>query len=317
MMKRLVGIWGFLLCFGGNVAAAKSPVQALSEQPRLYITPRPATLVPGWPLVVDVEVVHAERGDADGARDTVLAPNWHRHLRLDAWLRPRESLRGKPRPPLLGWPFKLTANTSERLVVSRRETPADKRVVHFVVSPDETAKLKPGVYQLEAELDPRSVEGRGGSWRVKVAYSAQLTVQEAPAELTASVACAALQAQVDYHVALGELGQATAILDEFLIKNTETASAMCWGARGQLSERQGQIRDAVEYYRKANRAYQRDYQPTNDPDVIREPPYQIHCMRLLDALAGRTTEKDQATSPAAERLLPEKLLGRPRRDTCD
>ncbi|MCP3142972.1 tetratricopeptide repeat protein [Pyxidicoccus xibeiensis] len=317
MMRRLAGIWIFLLCLGGTLAAAQSPAQAPPEYPRLYVTPKPETLVPGWPLVVDVEIVHAERGDADGARDTVLAPDWHRHLRLDAWQRPRESLRGKPRPPFLGWPFKLTANTSGRLVVSRRGTPADKRVVHFVLSPAETAKILPGVYEIEAELAPRSVEGGGGSWRVKGPYSAQLTVREAPAELTGSVACDAVRAQADYHAALGEPRRAVAVLDEFLVRNAATADTLCWGARGQLAERHGQLREAVEYYRKANRAYRRDYKPTDNPDAIREPPYQLHCMSLLDTLAGRKTGRNEAINPTAEKMLPEKMLGRPRRDTCD
>lgn len=317
MIRRLAGVWGFMLCLGGPLAAAQAPAQAPSEQPRLYITPRPATLVPGWPLVVDVEAVHAERGDADGAKDTVLAPNWHRHLQLDAWLRPRESLRGKPRPPLLGLPFKVPTDASDRLVVSRQGTPAGSRLVQFVLSPAETAMLQPGVYQLEAELDPRSVEGGGGSWRVKVPYSAQLTVREAPVELTASISCDAVRAQADYHLALGEMQRATTILDEFLAKNATTANTLCWGARGQLAERQGNLRSAVEYYRKANRAYVRDSQPTDEPHVISEPPYQIHCMKLLDMLAGRKTAKDEAINPVSEKVLPEQMLGRSRLDTCD
>ncbi|AGC47002.1 hypothetical protein MYSTI_05726 [Myxococcus stipitatus DSM 14675] len=316
-MIRWIGIGGVLLCLDGGIAAAQAPTQAPSEQPQIYLTPRPAILVPGWPLVVDVEVVHAERGGADGVRDTVLASGWHRHIRLDAWRRPRESLRGKSRPPLLGWPFKPATDNSERLVVSRRGMPAGRRVVHFVLSPEETSKLQPGAYQLQVELDPRSVEGGGGSWRVEVSYSTQLAVKEAPTEVSPSMACDAVHAQTNYLVAKGDVRRAIAVLDEFLVKNAATANALCWGSRGQLSERQGMLQEAVEYYRKANRAFQRDYRPSNNPDSAMESPYQLHCMQLIDTLAGRETRRSEAISPIAEKILPEKILGRPRRDTCD
>lgn len=296
---RWIGIGRVLLCLNGGMAAAQTPAQPPPEQPQIYLTPRPAILVPGWPLVVDVEVVHAERGDSDGERDTVLAPGWHRHLRLDAWRRPRESLRGKPRPPLLGWPLKPARNTSERLVVSRRGTPVNKRVVHFVLTPDETSKLQPGVYMIQVELDPRSAEGGGGSWRVNVSHGTQLTVREAPTELTASTACDAVQAQTDYLMAKGEEQRAISVLDEYLIKNAATANSLCWASRGQISERQGKLQEAVEYYRKSNRAFQRDYEPTDNPDAVREPYYQFHCMNLIDKLAGRETGGTR-TSP----LLP-------------
>ncbi|MCK8497860.1 hypothetical protein M0222_08715 [Myxococcus fulvus] len=142
-------------------------------------------------------------------------------------------------------------------------------------------------------------------------------MQAAPAELTASLACDAVRAQADYQVARGNPQRAAIVLDEFLGKNAATASAMCWGARGQFSEQAGQLRDAVEYYRKSNRAYQRDFRHAGNPDAVREPPYQLHCMKLLGTLAGGNTSKREVTSPVTEKLLPEKTLGRPRQDTCD
>ncbi|WP_338866428.1 hypothetical protein [Myxococcus stipitatus] len=40
-------------------------------------------------------------------------------------------------------------------------------------------------------------------------------------------------------------------------------------------------------------------------------------MNLIDKLAGRETKGNENISIVAEKILPEEVLGRPRRDTCD
>lgn len=215
----------------------------------------------GSPLVVEATVYHSNRF----SRKTLITPlevnamngSWANAIRLAVVNNNGESQ---------NWPLQLIGAPSGSLRLD--DTNVGK--LSWVVSPEATATIPPGIYTAIAALDTTSSAGNNG-WN-GVASSYPVTIQMSAPLLSPSTGQQEEQISLlaDYDHLLGDDARAVSDLDTFLVQNPHAVGALT--VKGNLLEQMGQATAALNAYDSALAAhYAAHVNDSEEPNAILIP----------------------------------------------
>jgi hypothetical protein len=197
-----------------------------------------ATLPRGWPLVVELQVLHPRSAREDAAPMTVAlaAGPWSDAVRLEV-----RDASGRPQ----SWPLGLEGEGAATLELDAW----NGGLLAWTLSAEETAALADGRYQIGARLETRG-RHRPGAWEGEViAPPVLLDVVAEPVPLPPEREPEKLLTLAAYHQARGDAAQAEAALDRLLERRPDDVAALVWKA--ELAAQSGRNPEALALYDKA------------------------------------------------------------------
>ncbi len=286
---------------GGEAPKARPPEdphrvpRLLSSASLPFLSHDINTLYRGWPLILELALhqdyhqLYAEHPVL--TRVEAQSGNWHSFIKLAVYstkkvqlvavssrkpFRPQELV-----PPLEpeAWPFRLVDDGPAPGPIGLEAMEGER--LRLVLTPQQTARLEPGEYEVKLWLDTRS-GATDDSYQGVLYQSIPLSVRDPPASLSEETACEKARIDASYFDLLQDNARAGAALEDFLRRFPKSKEFTCWGERGKRFEAAGQYAEAVKLYGHARSVWRERY-----PHSQGQPPYEETCSALLRKLRGR------------------------------
>ena len=259
---------------GATVSTSSAPGSSSSTRPARAVAPaaaprvtlavngsREARVTRGWPALVTVTLFHPAELSRSNATDAIPVKGrsgaWPTSIRL--------SIRDA-RGAAVEWPLQPAGSAPADVSLSRGNPAA----AEWVLSPQQTAALPEGNYELVAELDAPDGVRAGPSVPVDV------MVEQPPPTLDARQQPEMHMTTAEYHFARGDVPAAGASLDQLLAQQPAHVTALA--RKAELLAAQNQFDEALDFCAKAIDAHLAHAQGN-------EPPHGLLMLQrdLLDA----------------------------------
>jgi hypothetical protein len=249
---------------GASPSTAHANAVAGAPAPKITLTvngSREAGVTRGWPAVVSVALFHPAELSRSSATDAIAVKgrsgDWPSSVRVSV-----RDARGAG----VEWPLQPAGSAPADVTIAR-SSPA---TADWVLSPEQTAALPEGQYELVAELDAPDGVRAGPSVPVNV------TVRQPPPTLDARQQAELHLTTAEYHFARGDATAAGAALDQLLAQQPTHVTALA--RKAELLATQDRFDEALEFCAKAIDAHLA--RATGD-----EPPHGLLALQrdLLDA----------------------------------
>jgi tetratricopeptide (TPR) repeat protein len=216
---------------------------------------REAELYKGWPLLVEVNLMHPDVMRSDVLAQSIVVgaegKPWTGDLKIQVVNAKGESQ---------SWPLH-SAGAPTGAVTLDGETIS---TAHWWLGVEETAALAEGDYAVTGVLDTRNT---GSGWQGSIeTVPASLHISKAPAKLSPEEQSLNTEMLAAQAVVRGDIPLAISQLDALLAKQPDNISAMEF--KGDLLAEQGKIKEALDIYNKAIKTFTEKYPDAEEPPTI-------------------------------------------------
>ena len=220
------------------------PVIALSAN-----SSRDAELLQGWPLLLEVSLMHPDYLNTSVAVEPVTVGTeskpWTGALSLEVVDEEGKSQSWPMQPA--GAPAGLVTLDSEAFSTA-----------YWMLGPEQTARLQEGAYTVAAHLDTSSFSG---GWQGNLSsVPATIRVEKAPARLSPEQESTRAQMLAGHASLLGKRSEAMSYLDELLADQPDNIGALEF--KGDLLAEEGKASEALDAYNQAIKTF---YEQNDDP----------------------------------------------------
>lgn len=236
---------------GAGAPAALDPTLSLTADER-----RETVVYRGWPVLVVLEVLPPHLHDPARADERFVVAGagtpWTDSVEVSARKATGESV---------AWPFRRITSGGNRLVLDGQTV----GVVALWISPEDSAALAAGEFEIDATLDTRgSVEGWNG---VVEAEPVTLTVLDEPVPLTPELEAWKLLSLARYRLSGGETEAALALVDQALEALPGSLGALAFKA--EILALEDRDEEALAAYDEALEEFHDQY------PLAEEPPFEL------------------------------------------
>jgi hypothetical protein len=241
---------------------APGPTPTRGEQvdpsaPKVWIAANGSSageIVRGWPLLLEAGIFHPAAFQPGAPKKPLLLAAkegpWSNALRVEI-----KDARDEPQ----SWPLHLTDSPPAVLSLEARTTGE----LTWWLSPEETAKLPEGGYELVAVLDTTHATAPDG-WRGRtVSVPLAIRVRKEPSPLPPQQEAEKYQLLAAYHLLRGDAKQALALADELLKKQPDNLGGL--QLKGDLLARDGKTEEALAAYDRALEVFLKKYGTKEGP----------------------------------------------------
>ncbi len=229
---------------------------------------RYAEVFRGWPLIVEAGLFYPSDIPAEAEKKPIVIATkdgvWSNAVRIDVHKTPAQGQ---------SWPLHLAPTPSPTLSLD----PQAEGDLVWWISPDDSAQLSEGDYELVAVLDTTG-SAASGAWKGTTrSVPVSVRLRNEPQPLSEEQESEKYHLLESYYFLRGDSKQATATMEELLQRQPDNLGALEF--KGDALAEEGKTTEALAYYRRALSALLKKY-PTTEPP--RELLVKQH--RLLDTL---------------------------------
>jgi hypothetical protein len=240
-----------------------------------------AEIAPGWPLIVDVFVLHRETIRERLVPFALSGPggSWIGAVQL--------SVRRVAGDEGVAWTFQTVEEASGTLLLDEG--------VHgeasWVLAPEVTAQIPPGTYEIHVTLGAEAFV-QEGSFRAERAPPIRITVEGSGA-LTPEQAARGALLMAEYEVRLGNHTQALSHVEALLVQQPEHITGLAF--RGALIAADGKLLAALDAYDRALALFYELHPDPQEPPLGLLLPSNLLTMQFETAVAFEVTVEPKGT----------------------
>lgn len=223
-------------------------IESRPPSPRLFVSSSLERLPKGTPLVLTVGLLHPNidrpvEKPLAGYTFSIEALNggWDQFLSVEVLYR-----KNRTKTPTT-WPLARAGNPPRGV---RLTSDHQQAVVHYVLSPEATARLETGDYFVIAKLNVER-GASGESWKGKLSNAWKVVVVEKTPEVAPSAACYLALNSFEYFNVLGRPKEGLRAVNDALTVAPPGHAWACLEKRASIAEQSGNLAGAKDDYCKA------------------------------------------------------------------